>query len=271
MFNDTIPRAAYKREYYCERRDSVKQPLRILFCCIMVWMAALPASFATAAAPDHSLVLHWKLDGDFRDASGHNNHGTASGNVSFLEACAIGRCATFSGGYVQVPPSAALNLGGQFTVSLWLKLASDDAGRNPDASLVAKENTDQQKNWGDYQFRLKTQGTHDIIFFTAQMTNGFEPIGGTSGVGSYELHSAWSLVTMVFDGDEIVIYVNGNKESSSAAKDRDGKKFRDDTTGRLFVGALPGGKNPLDGAIDDLRIYKRALSAAEVNQLYTQR
>jgi hypothetical protein len=46
--------------------------------------------------------------------------------------------------------------------------------------------------------------------------------------------------------------------------------FRD-TSGRLFVGALPGGKKPLDGAIDDLRIYKRALSAAEVSQLYNQR
>ena len=164
-----------------------------------------------------------------------------------------------------------MNLGGQFSISVWLKLASDDAGRNPDVSLVAKENTNQQKNWGDFQFRLKTQGTHDIIFSTAQMTNGFEPTGGTSGVGSYELHSAWSLVTMVFDGDEIAIYVNSNKESSTVAKDRDGKKFRDETAGRLFVGAMPGGKNPLDGAIDDLRIYKRALSAAEVSQLYNQR
>ena len=244
---------------------------RIQLCCVLICLLLLPSVGKSAAAADPSLVLHWKLDGDFRDISGNNNHGSATGSISFADGGAIGRYAIFSGGYVQVPPSAALNLGGQFSISLWLKLASDDGGRNPDATLVAKENTDQQKNWGDYQFRLKTQGTHDIIFFTAQMTNGFEPIGGTSGVGSYELHSAWSLVTMVFDGDEIVIYVNGNKESSAAAKDRDGKKFRDDTTGRLFVGALPGGKNPLDGANDYLRIYKRALSAAEVNQLYTQR
>ena len=249
----------------------MKHSRQLLCLCVLTCLLVLLNIGAAAAAPDLSLVLHWKLDGDFRDASGHNNHGTANGNVSFADGGAIGRYAMFNGGYVQVPPSAALNLGGQFSISLWLKLASDDGGRNPDATLVAKENTDQQKNWGDYQFRLKTQGTHDIIFFTAQMTNGFEPIGGTSGVGSYELHSAWSLVTMVFDGDEIVIYVNGNKESSAAAKDRDGKKFRDNTAGRVFVGALPGGKNPLDGAIDDLRIYKRALSAAEVNQLYTQR
>ena len=245
---------------------------RQLFCvCVLTCLLVLLNTGAAAAAPDPSLVLHWKLDGDFRDASGHNNHGTANGNVSFADGGAIGRYAMFNGGYVQVPPSAALNLGGQFSISLWLKLASDDGGRNPDATLVAKENTDQKKNWGDYQFRLKAQGTHDIIFSTAQMTNGYEPIGGTSGVGSYELHSAWSLVTMVFDGDEIAIYVNGNKESSTVAKDRDGKKFRDETAGRLYVGALPGGKNPLDGAIDDLRIYKRALSAAEISQLYNQR
>ena len=238
-----------------------------LLTCLFILIAAGGA----AATPDHSLVLHWKLDGDFRDISGNNNHGTATGNISFADGGAIGRYAMFSGGYVQVPASPSLNLGGQFSISLWLKLASDDAGRNPDVSLVAKENTNQQKNWGDYQFRLKTQGTHDVIFSTAQMTNGFEPTGGTSGVGSYELHSAWSLVTMVFDGDEIAIYVNGNKESSTVAKDRDGKKFRDETSGRLYIGALPGGKNPLDGAIDDLRIFRRALSAAEISQFYNQR
>ena len=244
---------------------------RIQLCCVLICLLLLPSVGKSAAAPDPSLVLHWKLDGDFRDISGNNNHGSATGSISFADGGAIGRYAIFSGGYVQVPASPSLNLGGQFSISVWLKLASDDAGRNPDVSLVAKENTNQQKNWGDFQFRLKTQGTHDIIFSTAQMTNGFEPTGGTSGVGSYELHSAWSLVTMVFDGDEIAIYVNSNKESSTVAKDRDGKKFRDETAGRLFVGALPGGKNPLDGAIDDLRIYKRALSAAEVSQLYNQR
>lgn len=244
---------------------------RIQLCCVLICLLLLPSVGKSAAAADPSLVLHWKLDGDFRDISGNNNHGSATGSISFADGGAIGRYAIFSGGYVQVPASPSLNLGGQFSISVWLKLASDDAGRNPDVSLVAKENTNQQKNWGDFQFRLKTQGTHDIIFSTAQMTNGFEPTGGTSGVGSYELHSAWSLVTMVFDGDEIAIYVNSNKESSTVAKDRDGKKFRDETAGRLFVGALPGGKNPLDGAIDDLRIYKRALSAAEVSQLYNQR
>ena len=244
---------------------------RIQLCCVLICLLLLPSVGKSAAAADPSLVLHWKLDGDFRDSSGNNNHGSATGSISFADGGAIGRYAIFSGGYVQVPASPSLNLGGQFSISVWLKLASDDAGRNPDVSLVAKENTNQQKNWGDFQFRLKTQGTHDIIFSTAQMTNGFEPTGGTSGVGSYELHSAWSLVTMVFDGDEIAIYVNSNKESSTVAKDRDGKKFRDETAGRLFVGAMPGGKNPLDGAIDDLRIYKRALSAAEVSQLYNQR
>lgn len=249
----------------------MRHRLRVLLCYMVVCLVALPVTFTNAAAPDQDLVLHWKLDGDFRDSSGRNNHGAASGNVTFAEGGVSGRYASFSGGIVQIPASPSLVLGGQFTISLWLKLASDDAGRNPDVSLVAKENTDQQKNWGDYQLRLKSQGTHDIIFSTAQMTNGFEPIAGTSGVGSYELHSAWSLVSVVFDGDQIAIYINGNQEVAAAAKDRDGSRFRDESPGKWFIGSLPGGKNPLDGSMDDLRIYKRALSAAEINQLYTQR
>lgn len=249
----------------------MKKALRILLFCTLVCLVALPSSFTDAAAPDQDLVLHWKFDGDFRDSSGRNNHGTPNGNVSFSDGGAVGRYASFNGGIVQLPASPSLVLGGRFTISLWLKLASDDAGRNPEVSLLAKENTDQQKNWGDYQLRLKSQGTHDIIFSTAQMTNGFEPIAGTSGVGSYELHSGWSLVTVVFDGNQIAIYINGSQEISVVAKDRDGRQFRDEAPGKWFVGSLPGGKNPLDGGMDDLRIYKRALSAAEVSQLYNQR
>ena len=120
---------------------------RQLFCfCVLTCLLLFLNAVAVAATPDPSLVLHWKLDGDFRDVSGHNNHGTANGNLSFADGGVFGRYAMFSGGHVQVPPSAVLNLGGQFSISLWLKLASDDGGRNPDATLVAKENTDQKKN-----------------------------------------------------------------------------------------------------------------------------
>ena len=119
---------------------------RIQLCCVLICLLLLPSVGKSAAAADPSLVLHWKLDGDFRDISGNNNHGSATGSISFADGGAIGRYAIFSGGYVQVPASPSLNLGGQFSISVWLKLASDDAGRNPDVSLVAKENTNQQKN-----------------------------------------------------------------------------------------------------------------------------
>jgi hypothetical protein len=62
--------------YYCEGRDALKHSWKVLFCCIMICLVALPVSCANAAAPDQDLVLHWKLDGDFRDSSGRNNHGT---------------------------------------------------------------------------------------------------------------------------------------------------------------------------------------------------
>lgn len=66
----------------------------------------------------------------------------------------------------------------------------------------------------------------------------------------------------LFDGVNVYVYVNGTSLGST------GKTLNmDSSTG--FVGAQNSSTKFFNGAIDDLRIYNRAITSAEVTQLYT--
>jgi hypothetical protein len=69
-------------------------------------------------------------------------------------------------------------------------------------------------------------------------------------------------VAATYDGRTIRIYLDGQENTSqSAVFDI---KANDDMLG---LGAKAGGSHPLDGALDEVRIYRRALSALEVRDL----
>ncbi|GAH65249.1 unnamed protein product, partial [marine sediment metagenome] len=71
------------------------------------------------------LVGHYPFEGDANDASGKDNHGTAHGQVDYVQGV-IGRAARFYGidnrGYVQVPNSKTLKFTDMATIALWLRI-----------------------------------------------------------------------------------------------------------------------------------------------------
>src|SRR5262249_12238187 len=73
---------------------------------------------------DEGLIGHWKLAGDAKDSSGHNNHGTASGTITTVDG-PNGQSAgatKFDGlrTMIEVPPSDSLNVGdGDFSLAVW--------------------------------------------------------------------------------------------------------------------------------------------------------
>jgi len=74
----------------------------------------------------------------------------------------------------------------------------------------------------------------------------------------------WAFVTVVYDGSKVDIYKNGvlfyTKINSGAINDRDyDLRIGDDWWGNI-----------IDGKIDDIRIYNRALSATEIAVLYNE-
>lgn len=74
--------------------------------------------------------------------------------------------------------------------------------------------------------------------------------------------NAWTHLACTFDGTNIKFYVNGVLKSSVSAPGT----ITEGTGGRFVVGADNASDQSFQGRIDDVRLYNRGLSAAEVVQ-----
>ena len=74
---------------------------------------------------------------------------------------------------------------------------------------------------------------------------------------------AWSHLAVTKTGDAITLYLNGTAVSTRSMT------LGPDTEARISGRNIPEGGHPFNGLIDDLRFYGRALSGAEILQLFT--
>jgi len=227
----------------------------------------------------NGLVLHLKFDGDVQDASGHGNNGTVQGSPSFV-AGAVGSGALHystktdtgvSGGtvteanYVSLGTPADLKFGSttDFSVAFWVRLPSGYTN-------------------GDLPFFDSATNSDNNFGFTFSPTYG--PGGGTPGgwqwclsdnTNTVDVNSPadtigdgiWHSLVMTFSrtGDGIT-YLDGTVVDTTSITNV--KSF--DTAGPIVIGQDPTGLYPEPGSadIDDLGVWRRALTQAEAVDIY---
>jgi len=229
-----------------------------------------------APPPMDGLVGWWKMDegagATTADATGNGNTGTRSGTTlpTWVTTGKINDALTFSGGatgttasYVSVPDVASLRLAGSWTASVWINLSSLP-GAGVGLSALARTSTAGDQNYGIYI---------DNGNSTPATSPSFAIIFGAVGGSLYYAYAptlaistgTWYLVTGTWDGTTLTLYVNGASVASSVPAG-----VPSSATGPgLYIGGDPCcSTDYFPGTIDDARIYNRALSAAEVGQLY---
>ncbi len=204
----------------------------------------------------NGLVAYYPFNGNANDASGNGNNGTVN-NVNFVSdrfglPNRAGSFAGNSGSNVQIN-SANLNLSPDFTVSVWINYAAGAGTEGPRIISTA-----------GYEI------TTDSTFVTQRhinFNNTFSPGSGFANVSSSNGVPAgvWTHVVGVRVAGKLNLYINGSPAGSvSVALPPD--------YSRGFVPKIGGnsgaGTDNYAGLIDDIRIYNRALSASEVQQLY---
>ena len=202
---------------------------------------------------DRGLVGCWTFDGDYTkapDCSGNNNTGTLINGPTRVQG-KIGQGLSFDGvnDCVSIADSNSLNVTGSITTSAWIKVASNDSGFH---EIVRKENATP---W----FLLLNSGNKIALSTTGA------PIEYNDGF-SYTADNQWHQVTGTFDGTTIRMYKDGVFQTSYAGG---ALQSGTDVAG---IGGLPsvGCTNGqfFNGSIDDVRIYNRTLSPAEVKRMY---
>lgn len=74
---------------------------------------------------------------------------------------------------------------------------------------------------------------------------------------------AWNQVCMTYDGAALVMYQNGVEVQRQALSGAMGSLVRE-----VSIGALSNGSQPIDGSVDEAKVYSRALSANEIKAEY---
>jgi hypothetical protein len=181
------------------------------------------------------------------DASGNNNTGTITG-ATWNTTGKFGNSLTFNGtsNVVLIPAATSLNLSTAMTLEAW---AFPTAAQNSWRTILQREPDAYLLHAGSENFGA-LQPTAGGTFGST-----FDVLGASSAMPL----NTWSHLALTWDGATMRLYVNGTQVATKA---RTGTLQAVSTPVRIGANSYAG-ENFL-GRIDEVRIYSRALSAAEI-------
>ena len=208
------------------------------------------------------LVGYWPLDEGTGttayDASGNGNNGTLTNGPLWQSgsSCEVGNCLSFNGtsNYISLP--SGIYFSGPFTVTGWV--------------YVRSYNT-----WSRLLDFGNGASSDNVLFAISQSSSGDAYLeswnGGTRGFslssGSPIPLNQWVFLAGVADGNNAAIYKNGQLWTSMATTFTSTGVTR--TTN--YIGRSNWSADSYANALfDDIRIYNRALSAQDIQDLYNE-
>jgi hypothetical protein len=212
-----------------------------------------------------NLIAYYPFDNSPDDLSGNGNNGTLYNVTATTNRFNKANSAYYFNGttsYITVPDKQSLRLNNtDFTLNAWVKLDTYNVFYG--SSIWDKRVTDNDNGWsmivGGY-----TQSPVGTIVFGP---------GGTSvnAFGAKVLNfNNWYMVTCVYklSTKQLSIYVNG-------VLDRVTTNFQSPNgtiSTLMYIGkdnpTIPANGYYLQGALDDMRMYGKALSTSQILQLY---
>lgn len=233
----------------------------------VVSSAEINAINAGRFANTHPIGL-WHFDGDLYDYSGQGSTGNPTGTMTYVTGALSGSYNVpnthfnFDGSEV-VDCGLASNLNFErtdsFSVSFWMKASLQGSFQ----AMVAKFQG-VATGWAVYQ----NGGANAIAFELANVNN----VNDLVVTGGNPFDNLWHHIVCTYSGgsvpSSIAIYQDGVSQTTSTT--RNGLTGSIKSSAHVSLGALDtSGTSILTGEIDDVRVYNRALSSAEVSDLYT--
>ena len=221
---------------------------------VNAWLLA--DRFITTSNPGNTnLVALYTLDGNAQDTSGKGNNGTVNGNPVWVTAGKVGGALKFNGStdYIDCGVGSTLNITDAVSISAWIKLAA--------TGLDQKLASNQDGTTGGYKMAVFTDNR---VEFEIRTSANASTLNRTVAGGTTLTTNVWYHVVGVYSqGNYIRTYVNGVLDRELVTTSILGTSTSSCKIGSSFTG--DGGL--FNGTVDDVRIYNKALSAAEAAYL----
>jgi len=211
---------------------------------------------------ESGLVAWYPFEGNANDATPYANHGAIGGNPVFEPVThpnGGSQDLKFDGVGDSVRVPNAVQLISDFTtVSFWIRV---DGTNTADAEAYVLDFGHFDERW-----KISLPQHHKIVWTTNGNNTQFPALihDMDSGDGNDLTPGFWWYVTMVHDGTNDQIFVNGELVNSLPFA------TKLNSTGRPLImcsDAVEGGRYFI-GALDEVKIYNKALIAAEILKLY---
>ena len=203
-------------------------------------------------------IAHWKFDEGtgltaIDSEGGHDGTLTSSG-PSWTTGIIDGAL-DFDGvdDRVQVPDDPALGITDEITLYAWIRPNSTGT-----QYFIRKA---QYDSVDDYELSLSTTGK---VFFRLNQDTSVNTYRIDSTTPYPTNGSTWMQVVATFDGAVQRLYINGVEEAFANAP----VSIATNDLQLSIGGQVTDPKRVINGALDDVRLYDRALSATEVADLY---
>jgi hypothetical protein len=214
---------------------------------------------ATLYSTDQGLVAYYSLNGNANDASGNGHNGTVYGNTTFV-AGKLGNAAYFdgSGDFIQINPNYNADLTNHpVTFASWVKVTQFPSfGGNVDAPFIDNDVHQIPNRFLAYK---AANGTLGIMYQASTEVN----VSTTVFKENLSLNT-WYHIAVTLDGQKLRFYIDGSLVNEANLSYTQIYTWN----GTMYIGGDGRLGRYLTGYLDEIRVYNRALSGAEIQALY---
>lgn len=204
--------------------------------------------------PRSGLIGEWLFSGNADDTSGNNLDGTVNGATLTADRDGkAGNAYNFNGSNeINIADNALFSFSGDFSISAWFKTSSSAT-----QSIIRKHNSGTTNGfWIQTSSTYNPDNTYNGLDGYVASVNGETVLSNTSVI-----NNTWHHVVLCYNGTSNIteLYIDNVLQTDTGVGH--GTYWNSVS---LLIGS------GFTGDIDDVRIYNRALSAAEISLLYNE-